>query len=181
MEKNKALIAAWKLDHTICMNANKGNLEFNIDKEEDYGGEGYDPDDTDCKSINEACECLSIILDAVAEHKYKQPKEGSLQDKYNRLLDFVDVPTKIHLNEFKHTEGLKEYRQLRTELEDNLIVMDLIRKDPSELCFVLASKTYQDYVKTYTDVGGSVTEVVYDKEEFRILKEYFGEEDEKNN
>ena len=177
MEKNKALIAAWKLDHTICMNANKGNLEFNIDKEEDYGGEGYDPQDTDCKSINEACECLSLILEALTEHNYKQPEEGSLQEKYNKFLDYVDVPTKIHLNEFKHTEGLKEYRQLRTELEDNCIVLDLVRKHPGELGFIMSSKTYEEYLKTYTDVGGSVEEAAYSEDEFNTLKEYFGDEE----
>lgn len=177
MEKTKALIAAWKLDHTICMNANNGNLEFNIDKEEDYGGEGYDPDDTDCKSINEACECLSIILDAVTEHKPKQPEEGSLQDKYNRLLDFVDVPAKLHLNELQDREGLKEYRQLRTEVEDNLIVMDLIRRAPEELGFIISNKTYADYIKTFTDIGGSRDESPYNEEEFKILKEYFGDKE----
>ena len=62
----KPIEAYWKLDHTICMNSNEGNIKWNIDNKDDktlYGEnqEGYDPIDTDCKSIDEAIDCLETI------------------------------------------------------------------------------------------------------------------------
>ena len=41
----------------------------------------------------------------------------------------------------------------------------------------MSSKTYEEYLKTYTDVGGSVEEAAYSEDEFNILKEYFGDEE----
>ena len=66
----KPIEAYWKLDHTICMNSNEGNIKWNIDNKDDktlYGEnqEGYDPIDTDCKSIDEAIDCLETIEKAV--------------------------------------------------------------------------------------------------------------------
>ena len=48
-----------------------------------------------------------------------------------------------------------------------------VKKYPEELCFVLESKTYDDYVKTYTDAGGTKKEAALSKQEFEALKDYF--------
>lgn len=66
----KPIESYWKIDHTICMNSNEGNIKWNIDNKDDktlYGEnqEGYDPIDTDCKSIDEAIDCLETIEKAV--------------------------------------------------------------------------------------------------------------------
>lgn len=76
--------ALWKLDHTICMNSNAGNLEFNIDKEEDYGGEGYDPNDTDCKDIKDAINCLEDLEEAVnlLEYLFKHAEYQTHPDPF---------------------------------------------------------------------------------------------------
>ncbi len=70
MDVNKYKIALWKLDHTICMNSNENNIKWNIDNKDDpelYGEdqEGYNPDDTDCKSIEEAIDCLELLEEAL--------------------------------------------------------------------------------------------------------------------
>lgn len=90
--------------------------------------------------------------------------------KYKKFINYVDVPTKLHLQE---DEGLKEYTALRTRLEEEIEIWDIVRKHPGEICFVLDSDTYEDYEKTYTDVGGSIEEVELTKEEFNKLKTYF--------
>lgn len=59
--------AYWKVDHTCCMNLH--NIKFNLDKPEDYKQEGkgleYDPEDTDCKSVEEMIGCLETIEQAI--------------------------------------------------------------------------------------------------------------------
>lgn len=47
-----------KIDNTICLNANDGNIKFGIDT---YG-DGPDGDPCDCKDIYEACQSLDTIL-----------------------------------------------------------------------------------------------------------------------
>lgn len=71
MDVTKYRKALWKLDHTICMNSNEDNIRWNIDSsdlyKDDETGEisGYNPDDTDCKSIEEALDCLEDLEEAL--------------------------------------------------------------------------------------------------------------------
>ena len=53
-------------------------------------------------------------------------------------------------------------------------ILELVKKNPGELSFVYDSHTYDDYLKTYTDIGGSIEEAFYSEDEFKILKDYFG-------
>ena len=73
--------AYWKLDHTICMN--EKNLKFNIDNKDDPelydNGEGYDPIDTDCKSMNEAIDCLETIEAALKALEIIKEKEVNVR------------------------------------------------------------------------------------------------------
>ena len=41
-------------------------------------------------------------------------------EKWKKFLEYVDVPTKLHLLQLKDEEGLAEYRHLRTEIESFL-------------------------------------------------------------
>lgn len=171
--------ALWKLDHTICMNANAGTIQFDIDKESDYNGEGYDPEDTDCKDVVEAVEYIDLIEQTLKERKpINRLGFGEILTKFNRFLEFVDVCTKLHLNELKDFEGLKEYRQLRDDIEDYLAVLEVTSKAPEELGFVQSCETYADYVKTYTDIGGSLDEVAFTEDEFNFLKDYYYRKEE---
>lgn len=71
MDISKYRIALWKLDHTICMNSNEGNIRWNIDDinlyRDDETGKvsGYDSNDTDCKGIEEAIDCLELLEEAL--------------------------------------------------------------------------------------------------------------------
>jgi len=53
-------------------------------------------------------------------------------------------------------------------------LFDLIKRDPGEMGFIVDSKTYDDYIKTYTDAGFTKDIVVYSEDEFNALKQGFG-------
>ena len=75
---SKALKSLWKIDHTICMNFNEKNIKWNIDNKDDpslyKNGEGYDPEDTDCKSFDDFCECYEEIETALKD--FEELKKG---------------------------------------------------------------------------------------------------------
>lgn len=56
-------------------------------------------------------------------------------------------------------------------------ILELVKRSPGELGFVYSSKTYEDYLKTYTDAKFPVESAVYTEEEFNVLKDYFGTEE----
>lgn len=60
----------------------------------------------------------------------------------------------------------------------NKKIIELIKRNPGELCFVYDSKTYEDYLKTYIDARLPTSSAVYNLEEFKILKDCFGTVDE---
>lgn len=60
MEDKEALE---KLDHTLCLNHNEGNLKYNIDNE----------DHIDCVDMNEMLDCIENLQEAL-EQKEKQSK-----------------------------------------------------------------------------------------------------------
>ena len=171
--------ALWKLDHTICMNANAGTIQFDIDKETDYNGEGYDPEDTDCKDVVEAIEYIDLIEQTLKERKpINRLDLGEILTKFNRFLQFVDVPTKLHLNEIKDIEGLKEYRQLRDDIEDYLTILQITSKAPYEMGFVVDCENYAKYIETYTEIGGSADESPFTEDEYNLLRNYYVREEE---
>ena len=55
--ETKSIQAYDKIDHTICLNFNDGNLKFGLDT---YG-DGPDGGPCDCKNIEEAVTCLGFI------------------------------------------------------------------------------------------------------------------------
>ena len=56
-------------------------------------------------------------------------------------------------------------------------ILSLVKRSPGELGFVYSSKTYEDYLKTYTDAKFPAESAVYTEEEFKVLKDYFGDEE----
>lgn len=60
----------------------------------------------------------------------------------------------------------------------NKKIIELVKRNPGELCFVYDSKTYEDYLKTYTDADMSTDNAVYNRDEFKILKDCFGTDEE---
>lgn len=77
MRTKKSLKALDKLDNTLCLNANRQNLEFNIDKDEHI----------DCKDVDEMVDCIEIIKkDLMKKPKYK--KRDVLFKDIRDLLDY---------------------------------------------------------------------------------------------
>ena len=48
-----------KINHTLCLNQNEGNLKFGIDKENKI----------DCKDANEMVDCLEIIEEVICRYR----------------------------------------------------------------------------------------------------------------
>ena len=57
-------------------------------------------------------------------------------------------------------------------------VLNLIKRDPEELSFVISSPTYEAYIQTYLDTKLALNDVVYNKEEYKLLRSYFVENKE---
>ena len=52
-------------------------------------------------------------------------------------------------------------------------ILELIKRDPGELAFVMQENTYEDYVNTYIDAGGTANDAVFSEEEYKALREFF--------
>ena len=52
-------------------------------------------------------------------------------------------------------------------------VLELIKRNPGELAFVVDCPSYEAYVRTYTDAKISVADVEYSEEEYTLLHDYF--------
>ena len=58
-------------------------------------------------------------------------------------------------------------------IEKGIKILSLINRAPGELGFILDCDNYDEYIKTFTDIGGSESDAPYNKEEFDTLKEYY--------
>jgi len=56
-------------------------------------------------------------------------------------------------------------------------VFGMVNKHPGEFGFILQSKTFEDYVATYTDAGGKAEDAAYNAAEFKALKDFFASEE----
>ena len=73
----------------------------------------------------------------------------------------------------KALKDMYEGTEEPVKFDDEAYIFDLVKKYPEELCFVLEANTYDDYVKTYTDAGGTEEEVELSEQEFNALKDCF--------
>ena len=88
----------------------------------------------------------------------------------------LEGPSLYYVEDNSLVKALKDvYEDAKepVEFDDEAYIFDLIKKYPEELGIVLESKTYDDYVKTYTDAGGMKEEATLSKQEFEALKDYF--------
>ena len=81
------LEAYHKIDHTICLNNIRKNIEFNIDKD------GH----IDCNNLNETIDCLEIIKKELEDFNWLKSKLNcqfvdtlSLEDKI-KVLEILGV------------------------------------------------------------------------------------------
>lgn len=115
---------------------------------------------------------IDIILQEISAiwHKYPDMRLGQL------IGNVLEGPSLYYVEDDSLVKALKDIYEGAKELvkfDDEAYIFDLIKKYPEELCFVLESKTYDDYIKTYTDAGRMKEEVELSKQEFEALKDYF--------
>ena len=115
---------------------------------------------------------IDVILQEISAiwHKYPDMRLGQL------IGNVLEGPSLYYVEDNSLVKALKDVYEGAKEpvkFDDEAYIFDLIKKYPEELCFVLESKTYDDYVKTYTDAGGMKEEAELSKQEFEALKDYF--------
>ena len=115
---------------------------------------------------------IDVILQEIGAiwHKYPDMRLGQL------IGNVLEGPSLYYVEDDSLVKVLKdmyEGAKESVEFDNEAYIFDLIKKYPEELCFVLESKTYDDYVKTYTDAGGMKEEAELSKQEFEALKDYF--------
>ena len=115
---------------------------------------------------------IDIILQEISTiwHKYPDMRLGQL------IGNVLEGPSLYYVEDDSLVKALKDMYEGAEEpvkFDNEAYIFDLIKKYPEELCFVLESKTYDDYVKTYTDAGGTKEEATLSKQEFEALKDYF--------
>ena len=115
---------------------------------------------------------IDVILQEIGAiwHKYPDMRLGQL------IGNVLEGPSLYYVEDDSLVKALKDMYEGAKEavkFDDEAYIFDLIKKYPEELGFVLESKTYDDYVKTYTDAGGMKEEAELSKQEFEALKDYF--------
>ena len=115
---------------------------------------------------------IDIILQEIGAiwHKYPDMRLGQL------IGNVLEGPSLYYVEDDSLVKALKDvYKGAKepVEFDDEAYIFDLIKKYPEEFGFVLDSNTYDDYVKTYTDVGEMKEEAELSKQEFEALKDYF--------
>ena len=115
---------------------------------------------------------IDVILQEIGAiwHKYPDMRLGQL------IGNVLDGPSLYYVEDDSLVKALKdmyEGAEEPVEFDNEAYIFDLIKKYPEELCFVLEANTYDDYVKTYTDAGGTEEEVELSEQEFNALKDCF--------
>ena len=115
---------------------------------------------------------IDVILQEISTiwHKYPDMRLGQL------IGNVLEGPSLYYVEDDSLVKALKDMYECAKEVvkfDDEAYIFDLVKKYPEELCFVLDSKTYDDYVKTYTDAGGMKEDAELSKQEFEALKDYF--------
>ena len=115
---------------------------------------------------------IDVILQEISTiwHKYPDMRLGQL------IGNVLEGPNLYYVEDDSLVKALKDvYEGAKepVEFDDEAYIFDLVKKYPEELCFVLEANTYDDYVKTYTDAGGTEEEVELSEQEFNALKDCF--------
>ena len=116
---------------------------------------------------------IDVILQEISNiwHKYPDMRLGQLIGNVLEGTALYYVEDDGLVNALK---DMYESGQEAVNFDENAYILDLLKKHPGELGFVLDSETYKDYIATYETVSkepekdAELTEV-----EFTNLKNYF--------
>ena len=116
---------------------------------------------------------IDVILTALSNiwHKYPDMRLGQLIGNVLEGPSFYYVEDSGLINALKDAyEGAKE----PVKFDDDAYILDLIKKHPDELCFVLDANTYKDYIASYETVSKDPEkDAELTEAEFNSLKNYF--------
>ena len=115
---------------------------------------------------------IDVILQEIGAiwRKYPDMRLGQL------IGNVLEGPSLYYVEDDSLVKALKDMYEGVEEpvkFDDEAYIFDLVKKYPEELCFVLEANTYGDYVKAYTDAGGTEEEVELSEQEFNALKDCF--------
>lgn len=119
---------------------------------------------------------IDVILQEISNiwHKYPDMRLGQLIGNVLEGASLYYVEDNGLVNALKDMyDNAKE----PVKFDDESYIWDLVKKHPGELGFILQAKTYEDYIATYTDIGGTPEEAAYTELEFNNLKAFFGDEE----
>jgi len=119
---------------------------------------------------------IDVILQEVSNiwHKYPDLRLGQL---IGNVLEGANL---YYVEDDGLVAALKdmyENAQEKVSFDSESYIWDLVKKHPGELGFILQAKTYDEYLATYTDAGGTIDEAAYNEHEFSVLKDFFGDEE----
>ena len=89
------------------------------------------------------------------------------------LKAFEDIKQLISTLKFAGSKDKQWVNEELSTVEKELQIFALVNKAPGELGFILDCKDFNEYVETFTSIGGSVDDSPYIEEEFNVLKNYY--------
>lgn len=116
---------------------------------------------------------IDVILQEISNiwHKYPDMRLGQL------IGNVLEGTALYYVEDDGLVKALKDMYEGATEsvkFDEGAYILDLIKKHPGELCFVLDAATYKDYVASYETVSETPEkDAELTETEFNSLKNYF--------
>lgn len=118
---------------------------------------------------------IDVILTALSNiwHKYPDMRLGQLIGNVLEGVGLYYVEDDGLVNALKDAyEGAKE----PVKFDEDAYILDLIKKHPKELCFILEAETYKDYIASYKTVNKNTeNNIELTEPEYLAIKKYFTE------
>lgn len=117
---------------------------------------------------------IDVILQEISNiwHKYPDLRLGQLIGNVLEGVSLYYVEDDGLVNALKDTY---EGQEIKVNFDHDAYIFDLVKRDPGELGFITQSKSYEEYIATYTDIGWKAEDATYNEHEFKALKDYFGD------
>lgn len=118
---------------------------------------------------------IEVVLQEISNiwHKYPDMRLGQL------IGNVLEGPSLYYVEDQGLVNALKDAYEGAHEtvkFDEDAYILDLVKKHPGELGFVLDSDTYEKYLETYDTVGGvEVNTPALAEPEFNALKTFFEE------
>ncbi len=117
---------------------------------------------------------IDTILQEISNiwHKYPDMRLGQL------IGNVLEGAALYYVEDDGLVNALKDGYENKKEVvnfDQDSYILDLVKRDPGEIGIALQAKDYEEYVKTYIDIGETAEKAVFAEHEFQNLKVYFQE------